>query len=55
MCVLLKDPHSFRPYVTDDSYVSLLCKSLLIACEGAYGMRRSKLNLHAKDFATFAA
>ena len=55
MCVLLKDPHTFKPYVTDDNYVSLLCRSLLIACEGAYRMRRSKLNLDAKDFATFAA
>ena len=35
--------------------VSLLCRSLLIAGEGAYRMRRSKLNLDAKDFATFAA
>ena len=49
MFVLLKDPHTFRPYVADDR------GSLLIACEGAYRMRGIKLNLDAKDFATFAA
>ena len=51
MCFLLHDPHTVGPYVTDGS-ITFVKKSNYF--RGRNRMRRSKLNLGAKDFSTFA-
>ena len=51
-CVLLHDPQTTRPYVTDGNITFVLKSSNCFRRRNC--MRRSRLSLDAKDFATFA-